>query len=193
MTAQYELGIGILAGGTSQRMGHDKAGLLYDKKSFLDRAIATALRVSPTVYVIGRVAAADGRVGWLIDEHPGLGPLPAIATLLRHAGSDAIVVPCDMPLLTDVHLQWLIDAWSSVRGQGGAVTRGPGGLEPLFSIYESSLLPALDDSVISGDLALKPFIRSREIPAVDIPSSLAPGLANVNTHEEYRLMLKSRP
>jgi len=167
-------------------MGRDKASVIVAGSPLLDHMIEVAASVGTPIYVVGRDRPLNDTSGviWIADEHPGEGPLPAIATLLRQSGRASLVVACDMPLLGREHLMWLIEAWSAVRGNGGAVTRSHVGIEPLFAIYEPSVLPTLDASILGGQRMIKPIVVALQLPLLDLPAHLVGGVFNVNTPDD---------
>lgn len=102
MSAEAVAGLAgiVLAGGRSSRMGSDKACLMLDGVSFLDRArrLLTAAGASP-VWVAGRPGEPDG----VADPDPHAGPARALLSVLSrlpHGVSRLAVIPVDMPLLT---------------------------------------------------------------------------------------------
>ena len=97
----------ILAGGQSSRMGTDKASLMLDGSSFLDRTIALANGAgATTVHILGR---PDHPLG-VMDEEQFAGPARAIANWIDHTAETnrILVLPVDMPLLQPEHLAPLL-------------------------------------------------------------------------------------
>jgi len=92
----------VLCGGQSRRFGSDKA--LADAGGIpLGTRVVNAMRdagIDPIVAVGGTAGPALGIVT-IADRHPGEGPLAALATVLRWAGTGKVLVaPCDLPLIT---------------------------------------------------------------------------------------------
>lgn len=93
----------VLAGGRSSRFGADKAlathaGAAYARRVADSMTAAGARRVT----LVGGSTEVAARLGLarVEDDHPGCGPLGAILTALRSAGSDhAWVGACDLPLV----------------------------------------------------------------------------------------------
>jgi len=91
----------VLAGGSSRRMGSDKAMLeLPDGRLLAELAIDALIAAgAESISVVGgdpaTVARRDAR--YLRDEHPGEGPLGALITALRNAREDVVfVMACDL-------------------------------------------------------------------------------------------------
>jgi len=109
---QIDICVGILAGGSSRRMGRDKALLTIEgKETMLERAVGTALRTGCVVAVSGRDAPdgwANPQVDFIPDRIPCRGPLHGIIRLLERYGLPVLAIGCDMPRLTPEALGWLI-------------------------------------------------------------------------------------
>lgn len=96
----------ILTGGSSSRMGRDKSLLLIDGRPMVS-IVATALHDACASEVI---AIGGDNVGleaiaeidrFVIDLHPGEGPLGGILSALEASSDDVVVVlACDTPAIT---------------------------------------------------------------------------------------------
>lgn len=100
----------VLAGGSSRRMGRDKASIAFEGRS-LGVIAVSALRdagVDPVVVVGGN----HGHGAELIaDSNPGDGPLAGVLDALRSLDADRVVIlPCDLPRVDAAALRRLIDA-----------------------------------------------------------------------------------
>src|SRR5690606_11227211 len=87
----------------------------------------------------------------VFDEHPGEGPLAAIATGMRAVAGhcDAVfVVGCDLPFVTAETVAALAEALGSGRG---IVPEAGGVLHPLCAIYRTELLPEIERLVEGGE------------------------------------------
>jgi molybdopterin-guanine dinucleotide biosynthesis protein A len=131
----------VLAGGKSLRMGRDKALIEVDGRTLLDRALDALDPHCAELLVIGE-QEKYGAVGPFViaDEWPGKGPLGGIATAMRYASNDKLlVVACDMPHLTTR----LFDLLKANLGQftDAVVPSHEGLLEPLAAAYHRSAQP----------------------------------------------------
>lgn len=107
----------ILAGGSSSRMGVDKAFLRIDGKPLLVR-VASALQQSEAITVVGgdQQRVRDLGLSWIPDDRPGLGPLGGIHTAVNHCSfSVAVIFSCDLPAITATATEHLLDH----RGDAG--------------------------------------------------------------------------
>lgn len=131
----------VLAGGQSSRMGRDKALIEVQGRSMLDRALDMLDRHSAELLVIGETEKY-GHVGPFViaDEWPGKGPVGGIATAMRYASNDKLlVIACDMPALNERFFHLL-------KAQLGVATdvvvpRHDGLIEPLAAAYHRSAQP----------------------------------------------------
>lgn len=184
----------VLAGGKSLRMGRDKASLLVEGSSLLARSVALARRFCSEVWVSGRKPHDEatrglnqGKLRWLPDDRPGLGPMGGIATGLEHLKRPLLVLPCDAPLLNPELLRRLVDARNgrSSEIQATAFAQpGTGYLESLVAIYEPELLPLLLDALERGVYALWRAVPTERWLRVPYEESEKIAFLNINTAQE---------
>lgn len=187
--------IAILAGGESRRMGRDKATLVLENAggiTLLERVARAAIGAAPdeALLVVGR-ARPEGwtlpGVRFVEDETPGEGPLGGLATALRHApGEDVLLVACDMPGMTVDALRWLRDHAAARRPleDGLAVVNGAR-VEPLFSVYTAACRAPVERRLAAGRRSMMGLIEEGRFVRVDAPPEIAAALVNVNTPEEW--------
>jgi len=183
----------ILAGGQSRRMGRDKAEIvLAGGETLLRRTVALAAEVCDAVLVIGRSRPADwpdGRVTFLTDEMPDLGPAGGLLTALHHARTPVLALVCDMPRLSAGALRWVCERAARDGDEHGVVTRNDGQIEPLFALYMPACLPLLEAQIASGRRSLQALIQAGRFAIADAPPDVARALANANTPEELAAVL----
>jgi molybdopterin-guanine dinucleotide biosynthesis protein A len=129
----------VVAGGTSRRMGRDKATLCVERVELASLALAAAARVASPVVLVAPEGHPARRIAAEAVADPGLGPLAALAAALAALDAEHVLVLAgDHPGLRVELLAHLIGR----RGQGEAVAcrRGPR-LEPLVAVYQRA--PAL--------------------------------------------------
>lgn len=135
----------VLAGGQSTRMGVDKASLFGDR-------------------VVDALEAAGASEVLVIreDDEPGNGPLGGIATALRAASHEVIVVlACDLP---DVHPEGIrLVVAALTDGVDVALPRG----EPLHAAWRRSALPEVRAAIVRGDLAVRAVLDRLRVATVD--------------------------
>ena len=171
----------ILTGGESRRMGRTQALVEVDGVAMAVR-VADALRSAgclDVVYVGGDPAelAALG-VPVIADEQPGEGPIGGVMTALRHFSTcDLVVVAaCDLPFLDAESVSSLVRAGvENIEADVvvGMTTR----VEPMFAVWRTSALPAIEHHFERGVRALHRVIDELHVARHSIPASI---LRNVN-------------
>ena len=146
----------VLTGGRSSRMGRDKASLVLDGRTLLERTVA-ALEVVADEIVVVRAPGQPlplvvGARPLTVVEDPveGEGPLFGIATGLAAAsGPVALVVGVDHPFLRPPLLRLLVE-----RVQAGARWVLPvahGYPQPLCSAFATEALEVIRAHLDAGD------------------------------------------
>lgn len=124
----------VLVGGESKRFGYDKAAAMFRGQTLLDHQLATLhdatlhdVMVTQLAYVGGtsRAAVAHGAVHVpdAVGGRPAVGPersaLLGVLSALMHAESvgcdSAVIIACDVPLLTPATISSLCDALDSAE------------------------------------------------------------------------------
>lgn len=106
----------IAAGGDGRRMGGAKPLRPLGDRRLLDHATDWARRHGDLYAIAVRDAAQvpAAPCPMLIDEHPGIGPVSALASAMRfareHGRSAVMLIGCDQPFLPDNLPQRLADA-----------------------------------------------------------------------------------
>jgi molybdenum cofactor guanylyltransferase len=154
--------VAVLAGGGSRRMGRDKAAVVVEGRTLLERTLAAAgsLASPPTATsVIGRpgspTSAALGR--WVPDLRPGQGPLAGLETALTLADDvDAIlVVGVDHPWLAPPVLATLVDTLLAAPDHLEAVVLGTAdGPLALLGAYRPSARRVVSTLLDAGERRL---------------------------------------
>lgn len=195
MAAEATVSGVVLAGGRSSRMGRDKASLIFDGVTLLQRTAAALAEVADEIVVVRaprqRLPALDLDVPIVEAEDPveGEGPLVGIAAGLRAASAPvAVVVAVDMPFLQPALLRLLAERVAA--GARWAVPIAEGRPQPLCSAFATASLAVLEAHIAAGDRA--PMAAARDLDTERIEAELwreadATGRSflNVNTPEEY--------
>jgi molybdopterin-guanine dinucleotide biosynthesis protein A len=160
----------ILAGGDSQRMGSDKANLLLDGQTLLQRVIATMQEIFPHVVVSVRQPRPEIDLPQVCDEQsgdgmPGAGPLAGLAAGLGHITTPwAFAVACDMPFVVPA----LVEQLAKHRPDHQAVVPVVQGFpQPLAAFYAGSCLPVMRDNLAGQDGSLRGALSWLDVCYVD--------------------------
>ena len=183
----------VLAGGRSRRFGRDKATLVVDGQSLVERAVRKLEQVCAEVVVADRGARLVEGLRSLEDGE-GRGPAAGILGAAAAFPESALVVlACDLPevpvdllrhLTLPTPLEWLAPRFDQR-------------IETLCARYGPAILQTLGRQVEKGDFALRALLAAGErVGFLDREDLAALGVTeqmflNVNTAEDLdRLMHK---
>jgi molybdopterin-guanine dinucleotide biosynthesis protein A len=178
----------ILAGGASTRMRQDKAALMYQGRSQLDRAFDLAGRHVADVFVSVRASqtADPGRSAkpLILDSADGEGPIVGIrSALAAHPDVAWLVIACDLPFLSDAALEQLLSERDPTRLATAFLSSFDGLPEPLCAVWEPEAAAALSAYHEAGGRCPRKFLMRH--PARLLEPRDPRALDNVNTPEEY--------
>ena len=183
----------ILAGGASSRMGTDKARLVLDGRTFIER-IAGALRaITPDISVVSARPESLGlNLPVVPDIYRECGALGGLHGALQACRKPwAAVVSCDLPFVTG-ELFARLDDLSSEDADAVVPHQLDGRPQPLCALYSRAACLELAGRLLrEGERrprALLRQVRTRRVaPAelADLPDAELFFL-NVNTPEDYR-------
>ena len=121
------LTVALQAGGTSRRMGHDKAQVLLDGRPLITHVLERAAPLADEVMVTTNAPqeyAFLGGVRLAPDAQPGAGALAGLRTALRAASHEhVLVLACDLPFLCVPLLEHLLPGRSPGRRRRAAPAR----------------------------------------------------------------------
>jgi molybdopterin-guanine dinucleotide biosynthesis protein A len=178
-------------------MQRDKAALLYQGKTQLDRAFELASRHLTRVFVSVRadqtLDPTRAQRPMIVDSVAGDGPIVGIRSALAAYPQVAwLVLACDLPFLSDAVIENLLRERNSVgfatslaaTSFATAYKSAHDGLpEPLCAIWEPSAAKALADYQAGGGHCPRKFLIRHGARLLEPQDARA--LDNVNTPEEY--------
>jgi molybdopterin-guanine dinucleotide biosynthesis protein A len=186
----------LLTGGSSRRMGHDKATLVIDGEpsalrlgALLAEVVNPALEVGPQCSGLAAIA----------EDPPGEGPLAALVagwSALSRAGHEGsvVVLACDLPLVTSAFIRWL----AQYPGDRSIVPVVEGRPQPLCARWSALDLRRSAERAARGARSFRDLLDDMDpVPvgpdewaAVALPSVLA----DVDTQDDLeRLGLSWQP
>jgi len=202
----------VNAGGQSRRMGQPKALLPVppDDTPLLVHIVRRLLPLlpeqDPRVVIVINDAAMVGQlvlpmpVICVPDAWPETGTLGGIATALAQVDGWAMVVACDLPLVSTSLFARLL-ALASEQDPAGTGDRWDcivpvveGYEEPLHALYHRRCLPAIEDRLRQGErrvISFMPDVRTRRVHEEEL-RAVDPQLrsfVNANTPEEWAAAL----
>jgi molybdenum cofactor guanylyltransferase len=178
----------VLTGGSSTRMGADKALLVVDGRPMAVRA-ADALRSAGAAEVVAIGGDLEALVALGLDarpdDHPDEGPLGGVISALRLAAHDMVVVlACDMPAVDASVVRPLVEALEAdPQADVAAATEG-GRVQALTAVYRLRTRAALAEQFAAGERAVRRAIVGLVVVEVD---GLDPAtLVDVDRPEDLR-------
>jgi molybdopterin-guanine dinucleotide biosynthesis protein A len=188
----------ILAGGSSSRMGSNKALLSYHGGRLIESIYGKLASVFAEVIVVTNhpehyefLPCTKVR-----DIFAGRGGLAGLHAGLSHSGSPAIfAVACDMPHLDEGfirHMAGLADP------AGVVIPQGPDGLEPLHAVYGRGCLSAMEHCLANDERKISSFFTRVAVTILDEEdiASFDPqflSFRNINTPEDYYHLRQNPP
>jgi molybdopterin-guanine dinucleotide biosynthesis protein A len=145
----------LFTGGSSRRMGADKAGLIFAGEPLWSRQLRLLRELQPDALWV----SARSRPEWcppeievVLDVPPSRGPLSGLsAALSRLQTSHLLVLAVDLPQMPAAHLHML---WSLAKPGCGVFPMAGDFFEPLCAIYPAAAASAAKDALTSDDLSL---------------------------------------
>jgi len=199
-----KLSVLILAGGSSRRMGQDKAWLDFGGVPLVEHVVRRVLPLADELIFstneLDRFAPLQRR--WPVptylvaDQTVGSGPLAGMASGLNIAGHDLVLVlAVDMPCVKVAllsHMASLAANYQAVVPQVPDSHSGEPVAEPLHALYRRSCLPAIAAHLKAGHrrvISFVPDVRTRWV----LPEEIAQfdphftSFRNLNTPEDWEI------
>lgn len=179
----------ILAGGKSTRMGADKAFLMLDGRTLLERALELAHSTAPDVRIVGNAAKFSPFDLVVEDLFPNCGPLGGIHAALRASNAELnLILAVDTPFVPAPLLQYLIMRASASPATTATVPRTNGGWQPLCAIYRREFADAAEQSLRAGRYKIDALFAAHT-QAIEEEELITAGFSakmfrNLNTREE---------
>ncbi len=148
----------ILAGGKSSRMGTEKGLLSINGKKMVERVAEAISAITDQCIIVSNTADYQflNRPVYP-DVYPDTGPLGGIYTGLLHTQTDwNLVVACDMPLVTGVLLEKILQ---HTAGALLVVPRVNGQIQPLCAGYHRGIREKLHHCILEQTFTMQQVIR----------------------------------
>ena len=178
----------ILSGGKNSRMGgRNKAFIEINGKRILDNSLEKLDTIFNQLIIVTNspesyLEYAD-KCLIVSDVIKEVGPLGGIHAALSSTEKKSVFfMACDMPNLHNEFIFALIDKFTS--GEYDAViAKGPNGVEPLFGVYDISLIKNIEEYIYKGkSYSIRKFLDTINVLYVDIENNES--FCNLNTQEE---------
>jgi molybdopterin-guanine dinucleotide biosynthesis protein A len=177
----------VLAGGKSERMGFDKGSVSLHGTEQRYHMAGMLKPFCDEVFISCRPdqqKAIDSRYLGLPDTFTGLGPYGGILSAFREWPDDAwLVIACDLLLLTEKTLNYLVDNRDSQRIATAFQSGFDEFPEPLITIWEPKSYPVLLSFLAQGYSCPRKVLINSDICLLNAPNPEE--LTNVNTAEDF--------
>ncbi len=172
----------VLCGGSSRRMGADKALIELDGVPMAER-VARVLEdagCDPVVFVGGDPALADLGRRQVPDRWPGEGPVGGVITALEalETARTVVVTACDLP---DLDVGTVRTVIGTERDRVAVRVADSGRLEPALACWPTGLRAAIERQFELGTRALHLVVETCR--GVRVPVDIA-ALRNVNQPDD---------
>lgn len=172
----------ILCGGTSTRMGEDKAQLSMDNQTMLNRLVERCRRYFGSCVLLSGQSRYKLPQKQIPDYLPGAGPLSAIASAMKHhTGPCFAILPVDMPLIENATLKFLSRVQLPDQCDvliGSAQNRN----HPLAGVYSTRQHQNLKEFLDEGGRSVRSFLSRLSVRTYRLTERES---LNANTPEEY--------
>ena len=182
----------VLAGGKSNRMGRDKALILFRKKPLILR---TADLLKPHVTEATLIGPPEryGNLGLavLADRWPDQGPLAAVGTGLLSSNAEwNIFLACDLPLVTCQFIEFLIKRiWATHCDAVVPCTHDV--WQPLAAAYHIRCRDHISRAIKEGRRSIVGLLDEVRVDVITLNEMVSAGLngtelTNMNTPEDLK-------
>ena len=183
----------VLAGGSSRRMGRDKALVELGGRPLAARTVdALVAAGAGPVRVIGGDAAALGALGLdvVADRWPGAGPLGGVLTGLAAVapGDDdvLVVLSCDLAAIGPDEVVALVEALAATPSADAAAPRWQGRPQLLTSAWRGRAAPGLRAAFDAGERSVRRALATSGLVVTTV-SGLDPAhLGDIDTPDDLR-------
>ncbi|MCR5388049.1 MAG: molybdopterin-guanine dinucleotide biosynthesis protein B [Lachnospiraceae bacterium] len=195
------IGMLLLAGGKSTRMGRSKALLKYKGIPFW-RKIAGVLDEFSEVFIsISNEEDEAVYEGFdtIRDQTDRIGPIGGLkAAFSTGRYSSFFVCACDMPDMNNEFVKYMIDLWkplSSIGYEGLFIKDETGRIYTSAGIYSSAMKRRIEDNISLGFYRLKDILNESKVyyfPYEELSEKCRLALKNVNTAEDYKAFIEEK-
>ncbi len=164
-----DVGLIILAGGKSSRMGTNKALLTFGEReeTTVEKILfnlGTAFK--SRILVTNEPDRFSGlSIDLVRDNYPGLGPLAGMEAGLAYSPADLnLVIACDMPFVQFAMAEYLV---SKAGGYDAVVPLIKERIHPLFAVYRKSMLPKIVELLENETLRMTSLLEQVDVCYVE--------------------------
>lgn len=181
----------VLAGGRSTRMGHDKASMVVDGLTLVERTILALRTVTSNTVVVGsQVALMDQQLGdsvaWLPDDEQFAGPVAALAQAAAATTAEWLfVLPCDLAEPKKA-VKWLASQLHVAGTQALLARDSAGHVQWLTAIVQREALLSAVADVGTTDVPVRRILSNLTTVFVDPPTDNESIWEDMDTPEDVQ-------
>lgn len=183
-TGFSDVGLIVLSGGKSSRMGEDKAFLALGELTLIEWIIKKGREagINEIVIVANNIEKFKNLNGKVVkDFFPGQGPLAGIHSGLVHSRLyNNIVVPCDMPFVAMDIFHKLLEKQKDCQV---VVPMMDGKYQPLTAIYTKNCIPYIEQLLTNSITKVIKLYELVETCYVELTEDVS--FFNINTPEDF--------
>ncbi len=194
LLASFQVTGVVLVGGRSSRMEQEKSKLFYENETFLAHSVARVSLFHQAFLSQRRDQENPSSLPVIYDKVEDCGPMGGLVTILPQIKTPyALILPCDMPCLTDISLQPLLLARSPqldylCYSQEDRLCTFP------LLVHVKSLQPIIEAAFARGEYGFHRLLK-REATGQVLPFSHYPQLSpqvlqNVNTPQDAKILIQ---
>jgi molybdenum cofactor guanylyltransferase len=179
----------IFCGGSSRRMGRDKARLMLVDETLLERQIRRAEASFDEILLLSGPNRYDVTLRQIPDAMDDAGPLSGLLVALEDAclrHSQIAVLPVDVPFLSLKTLKTLSEAGLSDQ-EDGLLLRSDDRVQPLAGVYNTNVASQLRTFLENGQRMVMKFVESLRIDYLDVDEE---ELRNINFPGDFKQIQK---
>lgn len=180
----------VLAGGKSERMGHDKALLSYHGQPQYEYLSGLLSECCDEVYISCHAGQEFYTVPVITDDpaYIGTGPVAGLMTAMEKLDSALIVIAVDYPLINRNDIMNLIYHRDRRAVATVYYNTATGFYEPFLGIYEVPFKDLLKQEISIGHYSVQDILRTHHTKQVT-PANLEI-LRSIDTSEAYQAFIK---
>jgi molybdopterin-guanine dinucleotide biosynthesis protein A len=164
-------------------MHTDKASLIYDQNTFLQRAISLLSHYTQKIVISSNRQYQNINYPIVKDSIKNIGPIGGIYSVLKHIDTQKVlIIPVDTPLLSKKLIHFLLDNYKEQDQL--TILKSKDGLQMLIGIYDKSLIPVLEKQINKKDYKLRNLLDGLRVNVVDA-SEYRSDFKNINTKKEF--------
>lgn len=151
----------VLAGGRSERMGMDKSQISFRDMPQYQFLYSILCLFTAEVYISCRSDQVfDEEYQTLVDTYQNIGPMAGLLTAFDlHPDSAWLLVACDLPFIDENAIADFIAQRDTQADASFYIDSASGYPEPLFTIFEPSILPLINKEFAAGQTSLNRVLR----------------------------------